>query len=548
MVGSVYKQTIQVIIDNIIKGQQKVAQATTMYRKMGSQYSTLTKSVVAGAMKQEQAMSAVAKKQKFLGQWSDKLGVNTRRVSQAMSSQGLIFDKLGNVTDMAGRKVRDFGARMDAGKRATARFKMELLGTMFAGMALWRVTSGLLKAQLDLWGITELMSSTLSVVFLPLMEDLTPLIIDAATAMMNWSDETKKIVGYSVLAAGGLGLFLMLFGQIGLGVTSVIKAFGFLSVIVKGVSAAVGVAVGWVVLVILAVVAVVVGMVVAWKENFMEMRLAVKIFVDGIKRLFAIPFKFFVGIFKAFKALFTGDWKALWEAIKQIFTSVFIDPVVALFQIFVGTIVSISLGIVRVFKWIVEKVVALFVWLYEKLVGSSIIPDMINAMIAWFWKLPKAILEALGSILKAVFKWGVDFVMSIVDGIKSTGRKVIDSILGLFPSWMRKGIEASGKIVINIVKSVTEKIKRVFTGGGSSKNDFIWRPGQAPISINPQDTLVGFKGAPPKLGGGTQEKGEVTINQTNYITVSDREEMEKLIRDNNVKLVEEIKRMVNVNF
>ncbi len=70
-------------------------------------------------------------------------------------------------------------------------------------------------------------------------------------------------------------------------------------------------------------------------------------------------------------------------------------------------------------------------------------------------------------------------------------------------------------------------------------NYFILRPGQSPISVNPQDTLVGFKGNSP-LGG----VGNIEINQTLDINVSNTETMQRMIDDNNRRLVDDLRRIV----
>jgi hypothetical protein len=44
----------------------------------------------------------------------------------------------------------------------------------------------------------------------------------------------------------------------------------------------------------------------------------------------------------------------------------------------------------------------------------------------------------------------------------------------------------------------------------------------------------------------TNKKSEVTLNVTYNIQVHDKYEMEKLLRDNNLKLVEEVKRQINI--
>ena len=67
-------------------------------------------------------------------------------------------------------------------------------------------------------------------------------------------------------------------------------------------------------------------------------------------------------------------------------------------------------------------------------------------------------------------------------------------------------------------------------------NDFLMRPGQAPVAMNPNDTVVGFKGKSPFGSGGA------TINQTLNITVSNAEEMIRLIRSENDSLVNKLQR------
>ena len=71
-------------------------------------------------------------------------------------------------------------------------------------------------------------------------------------------------------------------------------------------------------------------------------------------------------------------------------------------------------------------------------------------------------------------------------------------------------------------------------------DDFVWRPGSSPVKINPNDTLVGTK------GGTGMGSGSVVINQTNNISVSDKAEFERIIDDNNKRVVEDLRRMVKV--
>ena len=71
-------------------------------------------------------------------------------------------------------------------------FKMEMLGVMFFGMSLVRVFNGLIKTSLDWFGITEIMSTALGILFLPVAE----LVLEWALAFLEWvgnlTDRQKK--------------------------------------------------------------------------------------------------------------------------------------------------------------------------------------------------------------------------------------------------------------------------------------------------------------------------------------------------------------------
>jgi TP901 family phage tail tape measure protein len=106
------------------------------------------------------------------------------------------------------------------------------------------------------------------------------------------------------------------------------------------------------------------------------------------------------GILQFILGVFTGNWKLAWEGIKNIFKGVW-DVI---WSILKGA-VSIIWGIIKGF---VEGIVDFFKWLYDELVGHSIIPDMVNAIIAWIASLPGkawAALKDLGAkILDIVHK------------------------------------------------------------------------------------------------------------------------------------------------
>ena len=76
--------------------------------------------------------------------------------------------------------------------------------------------------------------------------------------------------------------------------------------------------------------------------------------------------------------------------------------------------------------------------------------------------------------------------------------------------------------------------------GKSKVNDFIWRSGEGVTSISPNDTVVGSKNGFGGMGG------EVTLNVTYNINISDKREMERMIDANNKRLVDDVRRLVKI--
>jgi len=109
---------------------------------------------------------------------------------------------------------------------------------------------------------------------------------------------------------------------------------------------------------------------------------------------------------------------------------------------------------------------------------------------------------------------------------------VQDSVDKIIGKQKEVGFNASGR---RYNLSETSRALGTEQVGTTAFNDFMWRPGSAPISFSPQDTIIGTKGG---LGGGS-----VVINQTNNINVSNMEEMERMINDNNSRLVDDVRRI-----
>lgn len=310
-------------------------------------------------------------------------------------------------------------------------FRMEALGVMFFGQMLQKTFMSLLTPVAEAFGVFDLFQDMLTVLFLPIMIDLMPVLLKFATFFMTLSPRMQKVIGVSVIFGLVIATLISLAGAFALGLGSIILFFGPLA-------------------------------------SFF-----------GAIGVFLIP----VGVI-----------------------------VMGLIDIFVNwgkSTRNVVRGILTVIAG-VAGVIAIIMGAPALLVAAIVIAVVtIIRVIVRYWD---QISDFFSNIISSMFSVGSDMFSSMAKGIKSMASAVKDAILSLFPSWARSLIWSAGKFVISIFsrnKSGGGDSESNSTSSGGKFNDFLWRPGQNPIRINPNDTLVGFKGAAPDLGG---DKG---INQTN---------------------------------
>jgi hypothetical protein len=444
-----------------------------------------------------------------------------------MASVGKNMQDFGSVMQMPVNQVGMLNKRMEVMSTTGGRlargirvmthglrgFRMEMLGVMFFGLMLQQTFMGLLRPVMEAYGVFDLLRLLLLVLFLPVMEELFPYLQQIMDWFMELPDDVKKAIGIFVILGAILGSLLFVFGSLGLGIGSVIQAFPILGGAVKAIGGVFSGLISGVAAVAAVVVAIIIGIVLAWKENFGNIKEWFKVFWSGLVDIFSGVFDVIMGIVGIFVNLFEGDFDGLWDSVKRVFSGIW-SIIKGVFKAILGLLVTVGLDVFRI-VW--------GIWQTLKQLWQRV----------WEWL--KSFFGDLGVKLKT---WGEKMIRKLASGISNMWRSVKDAILSLFPSWARKMIWSAGKITIKLFEVVKRKVKTVFGGGGSSKrfNDFIWRPGQAPISINPNDTLIGTKGGLPSSG--------VNYNPTFNINVHDKREMEKMLDDNNRRMVDELRRLV----
>ena len=125
-----------------------------------------------------------------------KFITNARGFSKVMAAP---MDRFKKMTTQGGKLSRRFKGMNNDGARFGHRlrrlthgmrgFRMEMLGVMFFGMGVQKFFTGLLKPALQLTGFMELLSTTLGLVFLPIVLSLLDVLLPVFLWLMNsWAD------------------------------------------------------------------------------------------------------------------------------------------------------------------------------------------------------------------------------------------------------------------------------------------------------------------------------------------------------------------------
>lgn len=190
--------------------------------------------------------------------------------------------------------------------------------------------------------------------------------------------------------------------------------------------------------------------------------------VGALGSLFKAVGSIISGVIKIFKGLtdflagvFTGDWSRAWEGIKQIWNG--------LWDVIIGTLANVGEAIWRLVKGIVTGIINFFKELYNTLVGNSIIPDMVKAIIVWFNKLTAPIRSVMNAIA-AIFKSFASTVRTFV-GYFSKG---IGEIIGYFSSLggkIRNALSGAASWLYNTGKNIVQGlVNGVRSMGGYLRN------------------------------------------------------------------------------
>jgi len=144
-----------------------------------------------------------------------------------LQGAGMMMGKLGGISDSVtgaqlkqAQAVKRLSNAMAAGQKKAKGFKMELLGTFFFGKMLQDTFFGLLKPIMETFGVFELFSTMLQVLFLPIMESLFPIMLKVMMWFMDLDPSTQKMIGGIVVATAAFGGLLFAASAVELGLNA----------------------------------------------------------------------------------------------------------------------------------------------------------------------------------------------------------------------------------------------------------------------------------------------------------------------------------------
>lgn len=161
---------------------------------------------------------------------------------------------------------------------------------------------------------------------------------------------------------------------------------------------------------------------------------------EGVIQVFTGLVEIVAGVVRAIVKLFSGDLTGAWDACKMIGQGI-VDVFVGLYDAIIGPIVVF-----------VQSVIDWFKKMWDILVGHSIVPDTIDAIVWWFLSLPGKVLGSVGK-----------FVGDIIDKFSDFGKKIVEKVSSgwnTVKSWWsgKAGLEKA-EVAVSLVKKGWTTIK-----------------------------------------------------------------------------------------
>ncbi len=204
----------------------------------------------------------------------DKLTKSMKRISKSVNKFGEKVTKVTKTSNLFNDKMKKIGSvtqtTSNVARTASSKFKRlnsaiqklsqgitrGALGIMFMGMAMKRAFEGMARGALtsfnkimessDMMGTAiqvlgvhwEFLKFTIGSIINRVLEPMLPTIIEIMNKIRNWANEHPKLVFWVITLGIVLGTLFMVFGQVTLGIFSMVSLLSMLGIQLTGVGAA----------------------------------------------------------------------------------------------------------------------------------------------------------------------------------------------------------------------------------------------------------------------------------------------------------------------
>lgn len=163
--------------------------------------------------------------------------------------------------------------------------------------------------------------------------------------------------------------------------------------------------------IIVPVIKVALGIILAaWKLVWPVLKHVLVPIIDAIIGVIRGGLEIIRGAISFILAVINGDWSAAWQGILT-----FVDGIWDTIYSVIKTPIGLIIGIVR---GLIEGVIGFFQFLWDVLVGHSIIPDMMKAIVFWFRWITAPIRAVWDLIWKAI-QWAWGYIKPIFEAVRN---------------------------------------------------------------------------------------------------------------------------------
>ncbi len=191
----------------------------------------------------------------------------------------------------------------------------------------------------------------------------------------------------------------------------------------------------------------------------------------GIVQIFTGFIQIISGVVRLVYDLIMGNWGKLGSDIGAIWQGV-LNLVGGIFQTIGSLVGGLAQTVLALIGGFIEGVKNFFVGLWNDLVGHSIIPDMINGIIAWFGKLPGELLGLVSQLVQNVLRWFANLGAEASQNARQLVSNVVGEIgklwgqaqtllssfwsnfTGMLAGWAKAAIQFGANIVNNLLSGI----------------------------------------------------------------------------------------------